>query len=43
MLPTFQATEEYPLVFRTDPHWNPQGNRFVAQLLQRSLTNSQSK
>ncbi len=43
MLPTFQATHKYPLVFRTDPHWNPQGNRFVARLLQRSLSSSKSK
>ncbi len=37
MLPAFQSTQKYPLVFRTDPHWNPQGNRFVANLLLRSL------
>ena len=43
MLPAFQATNQYPLVFRTDPHWNPQGNRFVARLLQRSLSNGKSK
>ena len=43
MLPSFQATHKYPLVFRTDPHWNPQGNRFVAGLLQRSLEGGQSK
>ncbi|HIA61320.1 MAG TPA: SGNH/GDSL hydrolase family protein [Planctomycetaceae bacterium] len=43
MLPAVQATQEYPLVFRTDPHWNPQGNRFVAHLLQRSLELSQAK
>ena len=43
MLPAFQATNQYPLVFRTDPHWNPQGNRFVARLLQRSLGSGKSK
>ncbi|MGY8730699.1 MAG: hypothetical protein ACKVK0_01110 [Pirellulales bacterium] len=37
MLPAFQATEKYPLVFRTDPHWNASGNHFVAKLLQQSL------
>ena len=30
LLPAFQKTEEFPLVFRTDPHWNSAGNRFVA-------------
>jgi hypothetical protein len=31
LLPDFQATEEYPLVFRTDPHWNAKGHAFVAE------------
>jgi len=42
MLPAFQATQQYPLVFRTDPHWNPQGNRFVANLLRQTLAEGQS-
>ncbi len=33
MLKDFQATSEFPLVFETDPHWNPQGHRFVADRL----------
>lgn len=37
MLPAFQATHQFPLVFRSDPHWNPRGNRFVARLLKNSL------
>jgi hypothetical protein len=37
LLPAFKATQKFPLVFRTDPHWNPQGNRFVADLLLQSL------
>ena len=41
MLPAFQATQQFPLVFRNDPHWNPQGNRFVANLLLQSLRGDQ--
>ena len=37
LLPAFQATDEYPLVFRTDPHWNPRGNEFVAGVLANHL------
>ncbi len=42
LLPAFQNAEEFPLVFRTDPHWNSTGNRFVADevasvLLKRKL------
>lgn len=33
MLPAFQETTEYPLVFETDPHWNERGNRFVAKVV----------
>lgn len=33
LLPAFQATKEYPLVLRNDAHWNPAGNRFVAERL----------
>jgi hypothetical protein len=37
MLSVFQTTQQFPLVFRNDPHWNPQGNRFVANFLLQSL------
>jgi len=30
LLPAFQATKEFPLVFEDDPHWNSAGHRFVA-------------
>ena len=33
LLPTFQATREYPLVFPADPHWNAAGHTFVAKAL----------
>ena len=33
LLPAFQETDEYPLVFRDDPHWNPRGNAFAARTL----------
>jgi len=33
LLPAFQQTEESPLVFRADPHWNPAGHAFVGRLL----------
>lgn len=33
MLPAFQATDEYPLVFANDPHWNERGHAFVARTL----------
>jgi hypothetical protein len=33
LLPAFQATDEAPLVFRDDPHWNPRGNAFAARTL----------
>ena len=37
LLPAFQATDEYPLVFRTDPHWNSRGSEFVARVLANHL------
>lgn len=37
LLPDFQATDEAPLVFRDDPHWNAAGNRFAARALARHL------
>ena len=33
LLPAFRATEEFPLVFRDDPHWNTRGNAFAARIL----------
>lgn len=33
LLPAFQATKGFPLVFRSDPHWNEAGHTFVAQVL----------
>lgn len=33
LLPAFQATREFPLVLREDPHWNAAGNAFVARTL----------
>lgn len=38
LLPAFQATEEFPLVFRDDPHWNPVGNAFAADKIASYLT-----
>ncbi len=37
MLEPFQQTDEFPLVFDTDPHWNERGNAFVAQLVASEL------
>ena len=31
LLPAFRATDEFPLVFRHDPHWNTRGHAFVAR------------
>jgi hypothetical protein len=33
LLPAFQGTREFPLVFREDPHWNERGNAFAAGVL----------
>ena len=33
LLPEFRATTKFPLVFEWDAHWNPDGNRFVAEAL----------
>jgi hypothetical protein len=33
LLPAFQATDRFPLVLHNDAHWNPDGNRFVAETL----------
>jgi len=37
LLPAFQATEEAPLVFRDDPHWNRAGHRFAARTIASQL------
>jgi hypothetical protein len=31
LLPAFQATDQFPLVFPNDPHWNEAGHAFVAR------------
>jgi SGNH hydrolase-like domain, acetyltransferase AlgX len=41
LLPSFQATEEFPLVFRDDPHWNERGHAFVAEAIAEHLTRLQ--
>jgi lysophospholipase L1-like esterase len=33
LLPEFRATDKFPLVFENDAHWNPDGNRFVAEAI----------
>lgn len=33
LLPEFRATTKFPLVFENDAHWNPDGNRFVAEAI----------
>jgi hypothetical protein len=33
LLPEFRATDKFPLVFERDAHWNPEGNRFVAEAI----------
>ena len=33
LLPAFQATDEFPLVFEADPHWNVRGHNFVGRTL----------
>lgn len=37
LLPAFQGTREFPLVFREDPHWNERGNAFAARVLVNQL------
>lgn len=37
LLPAFQATDRFPLVFETDAHWNAAGHRFVAETVARYL------
>jgi hypothetical protein len=41
LLPYFQATEEFPLVFENDPHWNERGHRFVAEILTQYIVDHQ--
>jgi hypothetical protein len=33
LLPAFENTDRFPLVFRHDPHWNANGHAFVAEQL----------
>jgi hypothetical protein len=33
LLPAFQETKEFPLVFDNDPHWNEKGHAFVARVV----------
>lgn len=40
LLPAFQATREFPLIFRNDPHWNERGNAFAARVLADYLVQS---
>ena len=35
LLPVFRETDEFPLVFRWDPHWNERGHALVADSLSR--------
>lgn len=37
LLPAFQETTRFPLVFNQDPHWNVDGHRFVAEVLTEHL------
>ena len=37
LLNDFQSTNDFPLVFKTDPHWNARGHEFVAKVLARLL------
>lgn len=39
LLPDFQATDKYPLVFRHDPHWNANGHAFAADAVHGHLVN----
>jgi hypothetical protein len=40
LLPAFQATHQFPLVFKSDPHWNERGNAFAARVLVNYLIES---
>ncbi len=37
LLPDFQACQQFPLVFDSDPHWNNAGHQFVAETLSKLL------
>ena len=41
LLPQFQATDRFPLVYPGDPHWNEEGNRFVAEHVAQLLLDNQ--
>ncbi len=40
LLPDFRATDEFPLVFRWDPHWNERGHALVAASVSRFTLSS---
>jgi hypothetical protein len=37
LLPAFQKTDRFPLVFKGDPHWNKNGHAFVAETIAQYL------
>jgi lysophospholipase L1-like esterase len=37
LLPAFQASQEFPLVFEDDPHWSSAGHRLVAGAIEAEL------
>ena len=40
LLPVFQTTDQFPLVFDNDPHWNERGHEFAAHALVNYLIES---
>ena len=40
LLPAFEASDEFPLVFSHDPHWNAAGHRLVGEALASHLVDS---
>ena len=38
ILPDFEASEEFPLFYSRDPHWNPRGARLAARAVFQGLT-----
>jgi len=41
LLPAFQETKDFPLVFEDDPHWNERGHAFVAKTIADYLIENQ--
>lgn len=37
LLPAFESAQTYPLVFRSDPHWNEKGHKLVAETVASEL------